>query len=318
MPHAQVRMPLNSPSSSPSAVSALRQSSVNDTNLDNTIEQNETDHPSMNVQVLHRVEVPNNGRNDQHEDSAGTGDDDTTGSCHVNGIERFLALYRELACIRIEVQRLKADVKQLESKLDLQYHTEHQEEEQARHSPSIIEMVTQMKAIKEKSKPMELYVAGNPKNDNNHPKSKKSSYDPMQTKNSNVYADLKSLLAKYRTTSGRATMVDRRRAVLCYNPKTLYVLWQEYMYGMDGNKPVKDWTRMERGAGRPRYTHRKIVWDQIVRLMQSKKHSYPTAEQAIEKIYHVYGKHTNVSTIIKLIRRDHNLYGDHPELRDEE
>lgn len=48
--------------------------------------------------------------------------------------------------------------------------------------------------------------------------------------------------------------VQRKRkymnAKLCRNPKSLYILWQEFEFGIGGRKPAKAFTRAERGASR--------------------------------------------------------------------
>ena len=101
---------------------------------------------------------------------------------------------------------------------------------------------------------------------------------------------------------------------LCENPKTLYVMWQEYMFGINGSKPAKDFTSNERGLNKSQYSRRKVAWEQIVTLMRS-KHLY-TANQAIEKIYSVYGIHTPLTKIAEMIRIDQKERGGHPELKD--
>jgi len=96
---------------------------------------------------------------------------------------------------------------------------------------------------------------------------------------------------------------------LVANPRDLYVLWQEYEFGVGGRKAAKLFTRSERGKVKFKYSRRKIVWECIHRLIRS---NY-TADTAIDKIYEVYGRNTSVSIIINRMREDEKR-GGRPEL----
>lgn len=41
------------------------------------------------------------------------------------------------------------------------------------------------------------------------------------------------------------------------------VLWDEYEYGVGGNKAAREFTPAERGKVKFKYSRRKIVWDVI-------------------------------------------------------
>lgn len=47
-------------------------------------------------------------------------------------------------------------------------------------------------------------------------------------------------------------------------PKDLLSLWYEFLHGLDGNKPAKDFTPRERGRRKTVYCHRKCFWDVMV------------------------------------------------------
>lgn len=124
--------------------------------------------------------------------------------------------------------------------------------------------------------------------------------------------DTKSTAWQRQFNPNANSTVDCRPATLCENPKTLYVLWQEYMYGIHGRKPAREFTKQDKAAVRARYSQRRVIWDQINKLMRS-KHRY-TANEAIEKIYSVYGIRTPVTVIIKRIREDIAKSEGNPEL----
>ena len=58
-------------------------------------------------------------------------------------------------------------------------------------------------------------------------------------------------------------------AVLGRCPKTLFVLWDEYINGIGGSKPAKEFTRRERGLkqNKFKYCNRLIVWKCMERLI---------------------------------------------------
>jgi len=112
------------------------------------------------------------------------------------------------------------------------------------------------------------------------------------------------------TTAATALEQHHPAATLCENPKSLYILWQEYQFGIGGRKAAKDFTAEERGAHKVTYSKRKIIWDKISTMVRA---SY-TSDMAIEKIYTVYGLRTPVSKIIELMRNDQRTRGGHPDL----
>ena len=56
-----------------------------------------------------------------------------------------------------------------------------------------------------------------------------------------------------------------RPAQLSRNVNSLGALWDEWLIGLNGNKPAKDFTSRERGANRHKYSKRLHVWRCISR-----------------------------------------------------
>jgi hypothetical protein len=51
--------------------------------------------------------------------------------------------------------------------------------------------------------------------------------------------------------------------------RTLYILWQEYEFGIGGRKPARVFTPAERGKVKYSYHRRKVVWDVIASLVRA-------------------------------------------------
>ena len=99
-------------------------------------------------------------------------------------------------------------------------------------------------------------------------------------------------------------------ATLSNCPRSLFKLWQEYEFGLQGWKAAKRFTSRERGRVKYKYHRRKVVWDTILRLLR-RGHSIHTAVGEIER---VYGEGKTVSTYINLLRNDQRD-GHHRDLR---
>mmetsp|Transcript_1837 Transcript_1837/g.5364 ORF Transcript_1837/g.5364 Transcript_1837/m.5364 type:complete len:128 (-) Transcript_1837:56-439(-) len=91
--------------------------------------------------------------------------------------------------------------------------------------------------------------------------------------------------------------------------RNLYVLWQEYEFGVGGRNPARLFTSVERGRVKFKYSRRKIIWGGIDRMVRGGA----TAQVAIDKIYEVYGK-LNVSAMTSAMRQDEKN-GGHQQLR---
>ena len=96
------------------------------------------------------------------------------------------------------------------------------------------------------------------------------------------------------------TNADQLAANLSPTPKNLYLLWAEWQTGIGGRKPAKEFTREERGKVKCKYTRRKVVWDQVSRMIRSGL----SADVAIEQIYTSYGQGSSVTDIINRLRFD--------------
>ena len=94
--------------------------------------------------------------------------------------------------------------------------------------------------------------------------------------------------------------VDSPLATLSKQPKCLYSLWDEYVFGIGGRKPAKDFTPSERGSCKFKYSRRKVVWGLILQLVDSGL----SAQVAIDRIYAAYGQQKTVTQLIESIRRD--------------
>ena len=87
------------------------------------------------------------------------------------------------------------------------------------------------------------------------------------------------------------------------------MLWHEYEFGIGGRKPARQFTSVERGRVKFKYSRRKIIWNAIDRMVRSGS----TAQVAIDNIYEVYGR-LNVSAMATAMRQDEKS-GGHPRLQ---
>jgi Transcriptional activator of glycolytic enzymes len=74
------------------------------------------------------------------------------------------------------------------------------------------------------------------------------------------------------TTATAATqMVNNHlgdpKAIPSPNPRSLYLIWEEWTTGLHGNKPASQFTREERGKNKCKFCRRKILWDAIGNLV---------------------------------------------------
>jgi hypothetical protein len=88
---------------------------------------------------------------------------------------------------------------------------------------------------------------------------------------------------------------DAVPADLSPNPRTLYLLWDEYEQGIGGRKAARLFSREERGRAKHKYHRRKVVWDCIAAVVRAGF----TAQVAIDRVYQVY------------LRRKHYRNEDH-------
>jgi hypothetical protein len=108
--------------------------------------------------------------------------------------------------------------------------------------------------------------------------------------------------AKHLRTPGNAAEPNQTHYAntLCPNPRTLNILWEEYVNGIDGRKAACLFTSQERGGVKHKYYRRKVIWDCISALVRAGL----TAQVAIDRIYDVYGPNTPFTRIINQLKRD--------------
>lgn len=97
------------------------------------------------------------------------------------------------------------------------------------------------------------------------------------------------------------------RAVLSKCPRTLFVLWQEYEFGLSGNKAAKLFTPRERGRNKFSFCLRKPCWNLVIAMIQ---HGYNNNSD-IDKVYSVYGYTLTVTKVLRLVRLDRRTGGHH-------
>jgi len=105
-------------------------------------------------------------------------------------------------------------------------------------------------------------------------------------------------------------LAPRPLAQLFRSPKSLYDLWQEYQFGLNGEKPAKDFNSRERGKNKSMYCRRKVFWDVIRNLINAGF----TSDAAIDKVYQVYGRGTSVTSILVMMVSDRKT-GGNPNLQ---
>ena len=93
-------------------------------------------------------------------------------------------------------------------------------------------------------------------------------------------------------------------------PKTLYVLWNEWEFGIGGNKPAKLFLATERGRVKYQYSLRKVFWDLCSEMIR-RGH---TSDTAIDEMYKVYSNRLSLTQILRKMREDRKR-GGHPLLR---
>ena len=102
-------------------------------------------------------------------------------------------------------------------------------------------------------------------------------------------------------------------ANLCDRPSSLVMLWEEYINGIDGNKPAEQFSRAEVNVNKAmavRYGRRNTFWKTMKRLVDQ-GHSH---QVAINRIRNAYGWHSSVTQILKKMNAD-KKNGGHPNLR---
>ena len=101
-------------------------------------------------------------------------------------------------------------------------------------------------------------------------------------------------------------------ATLFPRPRTLQELWTEWMVGIGGRKPAKDFTTQERNHRlvKQKYYRRKVVWDKIRQLIDAGSNE----QDAMYRIRQCYGFRMSVTQVINFMLHDRRTRGGHPNL----
>ena len=102
---------------------------------------------------------------------------------------------------------------------------------------------------------------------------------------------------------------DGQVAKLIDRPKSLKVVWREYVTGVNGTKAAREYNNADRAKNSTKYSRRKNLWDIVSQWVRAGK----TPEQAISKIYQVYHPVVSVSRILDGLAKAKPT-GGHPEL----
>jgi hypothetical protein len=122
----------------------------------------------------------------------------------------------------------------------------------------------------------------------------------MSTINTNVRRIVVRPVVQGRINDTSASGASRVRVKLSKSPRDLWTLWMEYESGLNGQKPARDFTAVERGANKFTYSRRKVVWDAVEKLMKRGN----AADVAIDQILAVYGRDKSVTNVINRMKKD--------------
>jgi hypothetical protein len=98
-------------------------------------------------------------------------------------------------------------------------------------------------------------------------------------------------------------------AKLAPHPRTLLLLWHEYLFGLEGNKPARNFTSTERGTVKFKFCRRNNFWTVMARLINGGF----TELTAIDKVHQAYGNNLSVTSILNKMQKD-KRNGGHPNL----
>lgn len=102
------------------------------------------------------------------------------------------------------------------------------------------------------------------------------------------------------TEHQRLVMLDHASdiATLSKCPRTLYALWNEYEFGLNGQKAAKNFTSQEWGRNRFTYSRRKVFWDKAIELVKAGHTSF-TAIDLISSVYRNCSVTQTINTMMK-------------------
>ena len=100
--------------------------------------------------------------------------------------------------------------------------------------------------------------------------------------------------------SSSTSPVTTKTAKLSKAPRDLFVLWKEYETGLNGRKPAKHFTDIERGLDKYNYYRRHVFWEKVQQLIDRGN----TSDCAIDQIMTVYGQSKSVTAVINAMKSD--------------
>ena len=100
---------------------------------------------------------------------------------------------------------------------------------------------------------------------------------------------------------------DARPATLSPRPKLLSVLWDEWVNGIGGRLPAKDFSPRQQEKFKVRYGHQKIFWDCMQHLIDNGC----TSETALQRLSRIY--RGTITQILTAMQRDKQR-GGHNQL----
>ena len=94
-------------------------------------------------------------------------------------------------------------------------------------------------------------------------------------------------------------------AQLVDHPKSLSILWREWMFGIGRNKPAVNFTPQERNNkdNKNKYLKRKPFWLLLGRMVNADIHADAACGRVFE-VYTLVAGATNMSAILKAIQQD--------------
>lgn len=95
-------------------------------------------------------------------------------------------------------------------------------------------------------------------------------------------------------------------AKLIDRPMSLEVLWKEYVSGVNGTKPAREYTAANIRANPTKHCRRNAFWQVVAAWVNAGK----TPEQAIDKIYKVYTPLRTVTAILAAMAKDKKTGGN--------
>ena len=94
-------------------------------------------------------------------------------------------------------------------------------------------------------------------------------------------------------------------------PRTLLMLWHECLYGLDGNKPASNFTHLERGRVKQKYSRRLNYWTVMVQLCN--RGLTDLAAIDLLTVRRCYGNNSSVTKLCDILCRA-KAEGYHPNL----